>query len=102
MLKSTSPTDRVAEMLAAISTAAEALFKHTNKAITLHDNANRTIVAREVRIGMAVAYTTSVEQRAIETVASIYIPHSDICLNAPEFTFFSTELVVRSGAPLTW
>ena len=42
MLKSTPPAERVAAMLAAISTAAGALFKHTNKAITLRDKANRT------------------------------------------------------------
>ena len=41
MLKSTSPTERAADLLAAISTAAEALFKHTNKAISLCDKANR-------------------------------------------------------------
>ena len=50
---------------------------------------------------MAVAYTISAEQRAIETVASVNIPHSNICLNTPySFTFCSTELVVRLGAPL--
>ena len=43
MLKSTSPAERDADVLAAISTAAEALFKHTNKAITLRDKTNRTI-----------------------------------------------------------
>jgi hypothetical protein len=42
MLKSTALADRVADMLAAISTAAEALFKHTNKATTLRDKANLT------------------------------------------------------------
>ena len=32
---------------------------------------------------MAVVYTVSVEQRAIETVASMVIFHSDICFNTP-------------------
>jgi hypothetical protein len=44
MHKTMSPAERVADKLAAISTAAEALFKHTNKAITLRDKANRTTV----------------------------------------------------------
>ena len=35
MLKSTSPTERVADILADKSTTAEALFKHTNKAISV-------------------------------------------------------------------
>ena len=43
------------------------------------------IVAREVNFGMTVDYTISAEQRAIETVASMDMPHSDICLNAPYF-----------------
>ena len=50
-----------------------------------------SIVAREVNFGMAVAYMISAEQRAIETVASMDMPHSDICLNAPYF--------LRSSAP---
>ena len=44
MLKTMSPAQRVAGMLADISTAVEALFKHTNKVVTLRDKANRTIV----------------------------------------------------------
>ena len=60
----------------------------------------RSVVARGVNFGMAVAYTISTEQSAIETVASVDIPHSDICLNTPYFvTLCSTELVVR-GVPL--
>ena len=38
---------------------------------------------------MVVAYMTSAEQRAIETVASMDIPHSDICLNTPHFLRFA-------------
>ena len=41
MLKSTALAGRVADMLAAISTAAEALFKHTTKAISVREKANR-------------------------------------------------------------
>ena len=44
MLKSTALDDRVADMLAAISTAAKALFKHTTKAISVRGNANRITV----------------------------------------------------------
>ena len=44
MRKSTSPTERVADKLTAITTAVEALFKHTNKAISLRDKVNRTTV----------------------------------------------------------
>ena len=42
MLKTTSPTGHVPDMLAAISTAYEALFKHTTNAITVREKANRT------------------------------------------------------------
>ena len=38
---------------------------------------------------MVVAYMISAEQRAIETVASMDIPHSDICLNTPHFLRFA-------------
>ena len=41
MPKSRSPADRVSDMLAAISTAADALFKHTTKAISVREKANR-------------------------------------------------------------
>ena len=41
MPKTTSPADRVSDMLAAISTAADALFKHTTKAISVQEKANR-------------------------------------------------------------
>ena len=44
MFKSMSPAERVAGMLADISTAVEVLFKHANKAISLRDKANRTTV----------------------------------------------------------
>ena len=48
MPKSTALADRVVDMLAAISTAAEALFKHTTKAISVRGKANRTtILSRE-------------------------------------------------------
>ena len=42
MLKTTPPTDRVADMLAAIPTVAETLFRHTTKAISVREKANRT------------------------------------------------------------
>ena len=41
MPKSTSPADRVSDMFAAISTAADALFKHTTNAIFVREKANR-------------------------------------------------------------
>ena len=44
-----------------------------------------SIVAREVNFGMPVTYKISAERRAIETVASIDIPHSGICLNTLYF-----------------
>ena len=48
---------------------------------------------------MVVAYTISAEQRTIETVASVDISHSNICLNTPYLLRCSTELVERLGAP---
>ena len=51
----------------------------------------RSIVAREVNFGMGDAYMISAEQRSIETVASMDIPHSDICLNAPYFLRSSAQ-----------
>ena len=64
-----------------------------------------SIVAREVNFGVAVsclaAYMISAEQRAIETVVSADVSHSDICLNAPALLCVcSIALVVRLGAPL--
>ena len=47
-----------------------------------------SIVARRVNFGMAVAYMISVEQRAIETVASTDTSHSGICLNTPDLLRF--------------
>ena len=44
MLKPTDLADRVADTLAAISTAAEALFKHTTKVISVREKANHTTV----------------------------------------------------------
>ena len=44
MPKASSISERVADKLIAINTAAEALFKHTNKAISLRDKVNRTTV----------------------------------------------------------
>ena len=38
---------------------------------------------------MVVAYMISAEQRAIETVADMDMPHSDICLNTPHFLRFA-------------
>ena len=43
---------------------------------------------------MVVAYMISAEQRAIETVASVDISHSNICLNTTDF--------LRSAAPSQW
>ena len=51
----------------------------------------RGIVARGVNFGMSVACMISAEQRAIETVASVDISHSGICLNTP--------YLLRSAAP---
>jgi hypothetical protein len=48
-------------------------------------------VAREVNFGMAVAFMISVEQRAIETVVSAEISHSDICLNTPDLLRFAAS-----------
>ena len=47
-----------------------------------------SVVAREVNSGMAVAFTISAEQRAIETVVSADISHSDICLNTSDLLRF--------------
>ena len=48
-----------------------------------------SIVAREVNFGMAVAFIISAEQRAIETVVSTDVSHSDICLNTPDVLRFA-------------
>ena len=42
MRMASSITERVADKLTAINIAAEALFKHTNKAISLRDKVTRT------------------------------------------------------------
>ena len=41
---------------------------------------------------MAVAYTISAEQRALETVASVDTSHSDICLNTPYLLRFAVGI----------
>ena len=46
MLKSTALANRVADMLAAISTAAEVLFKHTAKAISVREKANAQLACK--------------------------------------------------------
>ena len=46
----------------------------------------RSIKARGVNFGMSVAYMISAEQRAIETVASVDISHSNIKLDPHEIT----------------
>ena len=48
-----------------------------------------SIVAREVNFGMAVALMISAGQRAIETVVSADMSHSDICLNTPALLRFA-------------
>ena len=55
-----------------------------------------SIVAREVNFGMAVAFMISVEQRAIKTVVSADISHSDICLNTWLVAFCSINYVFLS------
>ena len=52
MFKSTALADRVADMLAAIYTAAKALFRHTSKAISVREKANRT-TASTAQVGAA-------------------------------------------------
>ena len=42
MPKSTTSTDRVSEPLAAITKAAEALFRHTSKAVSIRESTTRT------------------------------------------------------------
>ena len=49
----------------------------------------RSIVARGVNFGMAVAYMISAEQCATETVASMDISYSGICLDSPYFLRFA-------------
>ena len=44
MPKSTSSTDRVSESLAAITRAAEALFRHTTKAVSIRESTTRATV----------------------------------------------------------
>ena len=44
MPKSTSSTDRVSESLAAIAKAADVLFKHTTKAVSIRESTTRTTV----------------------------------------------------------
>ena len=48
-----------------------------------------SIVAREVNFRMAVAFMISAEQRTVETVVSMDISHSDICLNTPYMLRFA-------------
>ena len=44
MPKSTTSTDRVSDALAAITRTADALFKHTNKAVSIQNSTTRTTV----------------------------------------------------------
>ena len=44
MPKASSTAERVADKITAITTAAEALFKHTNKAISIRNKVDRTTV----------------------------------------------------------
>ena len=46
MPKSTTSTDRVAESLAAITKAADALFKHTTKTVSIITSTTRTTIMR--------------------------------------------------------
>ena len=50
MPKSTALADRVVDMLAAISTAAEALFKHTTKAVSVREKANSTTIPAAAKV----------------------------------------------------
>ena len=45
----------------------------------------RSIVARGENFGMVVAYMILAEQRTIETVDSVEVPHSNVCLSTPFF-----------------
>ena len=47
--------------------------------------------------GMAVAYVISAEQRAIETVASMDISHSDVCLNTPLIWRANNQAIQKIG-----
>ena len=47
MPKSTTSTDCVSDVLAAITRAADALFKHTNKAVSIQKSTTRTTTALE-------------------------------------------------------
>jgi hypothetical protein len=52
MPKASSTAERVADKLTAITTAAEALSKHTSKAISLRDKVNRrTVTPASIRYG---------------------------------------------------
>ena len=48
---------------------------------------------------MVVAYMISGGQRAIETVASMDTPHSDICLNRAHFLRFATPRYCYGWVP---
>ena len=44
------------------------------------------IAAMKVKFGMPVAYMVWAEQRAIETIGSTHISHSDMHMNTPDFS----------------
>jgi hypothetical protein len=52
MPKSTTSTDCVSDALAAITRAADALFKHTNKAVSIQKSTTRTTTALESDWGL--------------------------------------------------
>jgi hypothetical protein len=59
MPKASSIAERVADKLTAITTAAEALFKHTNKAISIRNKVDRTTEMTKVALKKVSRYRIS-------------------------------------------
>ena len=74
MPKSLSPADRVASMLIAISTAVDALFKHTNKAMKIRSKTDRTTSLVQQAIIMDVTQSKCGQQcRAVVATRLFFI-----------------------------
>jgi len=62
-----------------------------------HITSNIAVI--KVKFGMAVAYMIWAEQRAIETISSTHIFHSDMHVNTPDFSIVRKTSVLHRRGP---
>ena len=78
-----APADILAGLVTAMNTAADALMRHQAQANKVRTKATRTT--------QLPAWSQPNSARAIETIPSMDISHSDICLNTPYFLRFAAR-----------